>query len=262
MNKTGVPSLILAFVLWATGALAWGAPAGQVQSIAGDVRLISKTAPSKVASSGDAIEPGTAVETGAASRVVLRFGDGQLVALSSNSTFRLDDYKFDQAAPEKGLFAASFLRGAARFVTGLIGDRNRAGWRVDTPTATAGIRGTDFLLGLRQALYASVKSGSIGLSNFAGSVGVEAGGHAVVESANVLGRTIAADAIPAGLFTELETVSLTALGGFAAAGAAGGFNIGPVYVPMPLLIGVGVFGAAAISAAGGDGTTTSTPSHH
>jgi hypothetical protein len=229
-----------------------------VQDAAGDVRIVTRTATPRFARSGDAVEPGTSILTGERSRVVLRFSDGQLVALSSNSTFRLDDYRFERGAPEKGAFVGSFLRGAARFVTGLIGDRNRLGWRVDTPTATAGIRGTDLLLGLRQGLYANVKAGAVGLTNSGGTLVVESGGSGFVANAATLGVGIESSAIPAGLFSELEGIALGAVGG-SASGAGGGFSIGGVGLPAAVGIALGI-GAAAAAAAGGGETTVTT--HH
>lgn len=254
--------LVVAGLLAFGSALALGAPAGQVQSVSGDVNVVPRNAAAAAARSGATIEPGTSIQTGPRSRAVLKFADGQLVALSSNTTFRLDDYRFDQAAPEKGLFAGSFLRGAARFVTGLIGDRNRQGWRVDTPTATAGVRGTDFMLGLQQGLYATVKDGAITLTNSAGTTAVEAGGSAAVASATTLGTSISSTALPSGLFTELQGVSLSAVGG-SAVGAGGGVTVGAVTVPTIGVIGIGL-GAAAIAAGGGgdDSATTHVTTNH
>jgi hypothetical protein len=251
-----VSGIALLSLLW-TGLVA-AAPAGQVQSAAGDVRVISSSAAPKYAKSGDVIEQGTQVQTGDRSRVVLRFADGQVVALSSNSSFRLDAYRFEQNAPEKGEFAASFLRGAARFVTGLIGDRNRKGWRLDTPTATAGIRGTDFLLGIKESLYATVKKGSTSLTNSAGTAVVEEGGSAIVANARTLPALISADAVPAGLFTEIESVSLGALGG-SASGSVNTASIGTVPVVNAVAVGLGL-GVAAIAASGGG--ETSVTNHH
>ena len=252
MTKTHAIATLTIFSMLFT-PLAWSAPAGQVQNASGDVRIVTRTATPKFARSGDAVEPGTSVLTGERSHVVLRFTDGQVVALASNSTFRLDNYAFEQAAPEKGAFAASFLRGAARFVTGLIGDRNRAGWRVDTPTATAGIRGTDVLLGLRQGLYAHVKAGAVGLTNSGGTLVVEAGQSGHVASAAAIGVGVDAGALPAGLFGELEGVSLSGLGG-SASGAGGGLSLGGIGLPTAAAIGLGI--AAAVAAASGGGQTT------
>jgi len=258
MTNTKTVLSIFPFLVALFSGSAVAAPAGQVQDASGDVRIVMRTATPKFARSGDAVEPGTSILTGERSRAVLKFSDGQVVALSSNSTFRLDDYKFEQSAPERGAFVASFLRGAARFVTGLIGDRNRLGWRVDTPTATAGIRGTDLLLGLRQGMYANVKAGGVGLTNSGGTLVVEAGGYGYVASATTIGVGIEAAAVPAGLFTELEGIALGAVGG-SAAGAGGGLSIGGVGLPTAAAIALGI-GAAAAAAAGGGETTVTT--HH
>jgi hypothetical protein len=231
-----------------------------VQDASGDVRLVPRNAAPVYAKAGSVIEAGTSIQTGARSRAILKFADGQMVAISSNSTFRLDDYKFDQAAPDKGVFAASFLKGAARFVTGLIGDRNRLGWRVDTPTATAGIRGSDFMLGIQQGLYASVKDGAISLTNSAGTLAVESGAMASVPTSTALGSSISAASLPAGLFTELQGIALSAAGG-SAVGAGGGVTIGAVTTPAIAIIGIGL-GAAALAAGGGDDSTTPMVSHH
>jgi hypothetical protein len=253
------------FALWLLsllyGASLWAAPAGQVQNASGFVVLESARDAPKVAAAGAAIEPGMTVRTGDRSNVVVRFADGQLVALTENSTFRLDRYAYDQTQPENGSFVGSFLRGAARFVTGAIGERNREGWRVSTATATAGIRGTDFLLGLQQGGYLQVLSGEVTLTNSAGTVVFGAGqiGHA--PSANVLAGTITE--LPAGIassFGNLMSLSLTAAGGSAAgAGLAGGV----MGIPVPVwgLIGLGIAGAAA-AAGGGDDGPVPTTTHH
>lgn len=254
-TKTVLSISAVLFILASGNAVAQ--PAGQVQDASGDVRLVSRAATPRFARSGDAIEAGTSIQTGERSRVVLRFRDGQLVALSSNSTFRLDEYRYEQGAPDKGAFVGSFLRGAARFVTGLIGDRNRLGWRVDTPTATAGIRGTDVLLGLRQGLYANVKAGGVGLTNSGGTLVVETGGYGYVATATQIGVGIEASAVPAGLFTELEGIALGAAGG-SAAGAGGGLSIGGVGLPTAAAIALGIGAAAAAASGGGETTVT----HH
>jgi hypothetical protein len=129
---------------------------------------------------------------------------------------------------------------------------------LDTPTATMGIRGTDVLLGLRQGLYASVKAGSVGLANSGGTLVVEAGQNGLVANANTLGVLIGDSAIPAGLFTDLEAISLGATGG-AASGAGGGFSIGGIGLPGMVGIALGI-GLAAAAASGGGETTVTT--HH
>ncbi|HUF21657.1 MAG TPA: FecR family protein [Burkholderiales bacterium] len=260
MRKTAV---VFAFSI--TGVLfacvAWAAPAGQVQNASGFVVLESRDVSPRVAAAGAVIEPGTTIRTGDRSNAVLRFRDGQLVALTENSTFRLDGYTYDQAEPEKSRFAGSFLRGSARFVTGAIGDRNREGWRVAMPTATVGIHGTDFVLGMQQVGYVQVLNGEVVLMNNAGSVVFSAGqiGHA--PSANALATLVAE--LPAGVaanFSNAVALSLSATGGSAAgAGLAGG--VAGIPIPVWGLIGIGAAAAAAAAGGGSGGSTPTTTQH-
>jgi hypothetical protein len=205
------------------------------------------------------VDGGQTVTTGAGGKAVIKFQDGQIVALQSNSIFKVNSYKFDQAAPEKGESFFSLVQGGLRAITGLIGDRNRAGWKLATPTATIGIRGTDFLAVIKEGLYAQVNAGAIGATNSAGTAVFTAGQSAFVATGTALGVSIPASALPAGIFTELQAINLSAVLGGATTGtgaAAGGTIMG---VPTGAAVAVGV-GAAAAVAAGDDSTTTTT--HH
>ena len=53
-----------------------------------------------------------------------------------------EDYDVAGAASDNRS-ALSLLKGAMRAITGYIGRSNRDGYRIETPTATIGIRGTD-----------------------------------------------------------------------------------------------------------------------
>lgn len=254
---SAVPILSLLFAV-----SAWAAPAGQVQNASGFVVIESNKAAPKIAVAGAAIEPGTTVRTGDRSNAVLRFADGQLVALNENSTFRLDRYAFDRAAPEQGVFVGSLPRGTARFVTGAIGDNNKAGWRVSMPTANVGIQGTDLILGIQQGGYVQVLEGQVTLTNNAGTTVFSAGEIGYASSANVLAGTIAE--LPAAIATSFGNqmaVSLTASGGSAAgAGIAGG--VAGIPIPAWGLIGLGIAGAAAAAGGSSSGGAVPTTTHH
>src|SRR5690606_19192386 len=91
------------------------------------------------------------------------------------------------AAEEEGNALFRLLKGGFRAVTGLIGKENRDNYRVRTPVATIGIRGTDFEARFcqgdcfdidpmpRDGLYTGVFQGRINLANGAGSVDRDAG---------------------------------------------------------------------------------------
>ena len=67
--------------------------------------------------------------------------DGGVIALRQNTVFRVDEYKADGGSNDK--IFMSLARGAIRSITGWIGKFNAPSYRITTPTATIGIRGTD-----------------------------------------------------------------------------------------------------------------------
>ena len=92
---------------------------------------------------GSLVRTGDTIVTGLDGRAQIRFSDGSLVSLQPRSEFRIDDYQFDMAQ-QRGFF--SLLRGALRTISGAVGKRDPADYRMTTPTATIGIRGTEFLV--------------------------------------------------------------------------------------------------------------------
>ena len=81
MRKLSV-LLALVAVLFTDFALAAGAI---VTSLTGSATVQAGTAPSRVLRQGDEVKQGEIVTTGPASAAVLRFDDGEIAALTSNS---------------------------------------------------------------------------------------------------------------------------------------------------------------------------------
>ncbi len=93
---------------------------------------------------GAALRNGDRIETGLASRILLRLADGSTVKLGENARFELADMQ--RGATGKGIFKAtlSVIEGAFRFTTAAIYKFNgRREINVRFRTVTAGIRGTD-----------------------------------------------------------------------------------------------------------------------
>lgn len=241
-------------------SLALAAPAGQISESTGFVTVAAPQGSPVSAKKGSGVEPGQVVTTGTNGQAVIKFQDGQTIALKSNSIFKVNAYKYDQASPETGESVFALLQGGLRAITGLIGDRNKAGWRLATPTATAGIRGTDFLAVVQQGTFFKVNSGAIAATNSAGTTIVGAGEAAAVASASSAGALVPLGQLPAGVFTELEAMSLTgALGGPAAAAGAGSAMVGGV---PAWAVGLGIAAGVGAAAAGGGGDDTTTTTHH
>src|SRR5258706_2477411 len=219
---------------WITLALlpinsVFAAPAGQITQSSGYVAVSSPQSAPKSVGSGEPVDGGQTVTVGKDARAVIRFQDGQVIALQSKSIFKVNRYKYDQAAPEKGESFFSLLQGGLRAVTGLIGSSNKAGWKLASPTATIGIRGTDFMVVVNQGVFLKVDAGAISATNSAGTAAFSAGPTPSVASRPALGITVPPSAIPARTFGELGAINLGALGRAApgAAGAARGTCCGP-----------------------------------
>jgi hypothetical protein len=118
---------------------------GRVILSVGEVTLVreGRSTPLNI---GAEIRSGDRVVTGQTSNAQIRFTDTGIVALRPETDFSVDEYNFrgQQDGSERALF--SLLKGGMRTVTGLVGKLNQQNYRVRTPTATIGIRGTHFNL--------------------------------------------------------------------------------------------------------------------
>lgn len=110
-----------------------------LQNVVGSVQVNSKAA--KV---GDPVPAGASIQTGGGSRAEVRFDDGHLIALGAGTQFQLRQYAYNKAEPAKDSIILNLLVGTLRSITGALGARNPGKFSLSTPTATAGIRGTDF----------------------------------------------------------------------------------------------------------------------
>ena len=82
------------------------------------------------------------VET-ANGRLKIKFIDDTQVSLTENTYMEINEYVFDPD-PNKSKMALNFVSGTARFATGGLGLVARENITIQTPTASIGIRGTDF----------------------------------------------------------------------------------------------------------------------
>ena len=134
-----------------------------VQRADGSVRLLSERSEVRV---------GDVITTERDSYAQVKFTDGGVVTLRPSTQVKLDQYRFSESEPQNDGFALGLLKGGLRKITGLIGKRgNRDAFRLSTPTATVGIRGTDFSANfipegagdLAPGTYITVTEGAIGM---------------------------------------------------------------------------------------------------
>ncbi len=164
-------SLFIAPVQAATGV-------GKAIISIGKVFTTSKDGKEKKLKRRGKVFEGDTITVGKKSRLQLRFIDNQLVVLKENTVFRIDEYKFKDKNDNHKSAALSLLKGGMRSVTGLIGKSARDKYKVRTPVATMGVRGTHYIIQICsgncgdgvQGIVGTVLEGEIEMINDGGSV--------------------------------------------------------------------------------------------
>ncbi len=85
---------------------------------------------------------GDLLQTAPGARAQVRFTDHSIVALKPASVLRIDAYTFQADGSSVQQSVMSLIRGGLRTVTGAIGKTNKNDYRLNTPVATIGVRGT------------------------------------------------------------------------------------------------------------------------
>lgn len=94
---------------------------------------------------GDKLYQRDIIRTGANSSVGIIFEDNSILSLGPKSEIMIDEYVF---TPEKGRLSmiTRMMKGTASYISGIIGKQSPESVKFQTPDATIGIRGTQFLV--------------------------------------------------------------------------------------------------------------------
>jgi hypothetical protein len=143
MRRTAVVAGFFAALLGASAALAADdSPTfGSVELVEGAVTIQAPDGSATTPKVGDTVATGSTVITGADGELHVATEDSGYVAVRPGTQFRVDHYIAEGG--DDDLLSLSLLRGTFRVVTGWIGQFNRDNYRISTPTATIGVRGTD-----------------------------------------------------------------------------------------------------------------------
>ena len=114
----------------ATASSSAGMAGGSIYVVSGDVFVAQGKDPAHRVTDHEAIVSNTLVNTGDHSSALLKFEDGQVVTMQSNSTFQVREYRYDAKKIENSNIVFSMLKGGMRFVTGLIGKARKQAFRL------------------------------------------------------------------------------------------------------------------------------------
>ena len=199
--------LTLSVGLVLSSASIWAA-AGNVTQLSGTLSVRKADGSVRILSQRSDIAPGDTINTQRDSFAQIKFQDGAQITLKPNTSIKIDQFNFTQAEPQKDGFFYSLVKGGMRVVSGLVGKRGDPGaHKLDTATATIGIRGTTFgaddctgsssgqggCAGLDAAVYVSVSDGEIIATNAAGSTNFMAGQFGMIDSPERRPRFLSTD---------------------------------------------------------------------
>lgn len=140
-----MPTLVMAQKAAPASVKKMGEPQARVIKIFGDnVALNPKRDPRDLELGSDLYVGDTIYTRGDDSYVVLVFTDESKLTVQPRSKLRIDKASYKANDPGKGQLLVNLLRGGLRMLTGLVGKANPKNVKVQTPTATIGIRGTGF----------------------------------------------------------------------------------------------------------------------
>ena len=162
--KTFISALWALFVV---SAFATPQPAvvGQATLVIGQARLISPDGDAKALGRGADVREGDRIETGAGGHVHLKFVDGGRISVRPASRLQIENYTHTDQQPALTAIRFKLDEGVVRSITGSWGEAARDRFRLNTPLAAIGVKGTDFSVSAdaRQTL-ASVYTGAIVLT--------------------------------------------------------------------------------------------------
>lgn len=191
---TATSLLGLLLILWATVA---GAAVASITHLSGPLAVRKADGSTKALAIGSKVDQGDTVITEKRTYARLKFSDGGEVTLKPNSQFVVERYTYDKNKPQEDDGSFKLIKGGLRTITGQIGKRgNQDSYRLKTPTATIGIRGTIYDAHFCQSgecgasidpgLYLVVVGGSVVVTNDAGvqtTLQVKAGQYVYVKDA-------------------------------------------------------------------------------
>ena len=142
---------------------------------------------------GSEIKVGDRVFTESGGHVHVRFVDDALVSVRPSSTLEVVRYDYDAAKPEKSTVKFELSEGEARAISGDAAKSARERFRMNTPIAAIGVRGTDFVVSANsRSTRALVNEGSIVVAPFSSECSIEAFGPCAVDAVELTQNTLQA----------------------------------------------------------------------
>ena len=150
---------------------------------------------------------GDIIKTGPKGSVQLRFVDKALMTIKASSEMDISSYLFKQPGDTSNKEQAlmTLVKGGFRTISGQIGKGEKSAYKVDTPAASIGIRGTNYEVQQEPngSYVMAVYSGGISVENSAGTIDLGLG-------SDFNFSRVTPNAAPVGLLEAPESLSVNA----------------------------------------------------
>jgi hypothetical protein len=192
----GIIAVVLVGLAQLADARALPAIVGEATMVIGVARIVSDDGLPKIMERGAVIHEGDRLETDVGGHIHLRFVDGGRISLRPSSRLQIENYSHSEHQPTLNAIKFRLDEGVVRSITGRWGEVARDRFRLNTPVAAIGVKGTDFIVTSdTNKTLASVYTGAIILSPLAdecqATLGPCQNGREKLLSASMVGQMIA-----------------------------------------------------------------------
>lgn len=139
----GMSLMVLCLSLLPAAVGAQTPPIGRVSRMTGEQigNAGAPGSPARRLAAGDPVYAGERIQTGAGTVLQIEFTDKARFTLGPNAEFEVGRYSYAKSGTEDA-FYSKVLKGAFRFVSGLVARKDRKNMQTSVLVATIGIRGT------------------------------------------------------------------------------------------------------------------------
>jgi hypothetical protein len=142
-KRQALPLCVAAFLVGSLAQSALAQSAGEVEFMRGVGFAQSSGQTPRTMGKGLQLQEGDRLTTADGATAVVKLQDGTRMTVRPGTEMVLTQFKYKQDAPDNSMLI-NMLRGGLRTITGLISKSSPNAARIQTNTATIGIRGTDF----------------------------------------------------------------------------------------------------------------------
>ena len=140
---------------------------GEVSMVLGKAYLHSPDKSPMEVTNGLSVKVSDKVVTGTNGHVHIRFIDDALVSVRPGSRLEIVSYEFQPENPESSTIKFNLIEGVTRSISGQGAKAARSRFRLNTPIAAIGVRGTDFVVSASdETVRALVNEGTIVLAPY------------------------------------------------------------------------------------------------